>query len=92
MTVRARRCSEGRARIPPPSVSEARLIALVEVLQKSAAMFKEKGNDSPRLDAELIDGHVLALDRVTLYLQLDRPLAEPEVDRIRELVRRRASR
>src|SRR4029079_8437830 len=54
--------------------SEARVIALVEVLQKSAALFKEKGIDSPRLDAELIVGHVLALDRVTLYLQHDRPL------------------
>jgi release factor glutamine methyltransferase len=68
------------------------VIALVEVLQKSAALFKEKGIDSPRLDAELIVGHVLALDRVTLYLQHDRPLAEAEVDRIRELVRRRARR
>jgi release factor glutamine methyltransferase len=55
-------------------------------------LFKEKGIDTPRLDAELIVGHVLALDRVTLYLQHDRPLAEPEVDRIRELVRRRARR
>jgi release factor glutamine methyltransferase len=68
------------------------VIALVEVLQKSAALFKEKGIDAPRLDAELIVGHVLALDRVALYLQHDRPLAEAEVDRIRELVRRRARR
>ena len=68
------------------------MIALVEVLQKSAALFKQKGIDSPRLDAELIVGNVLELDRVALYLQHDRPLAEQEVDRIRELVRRRARR
>ena len=68
------------------------MIALVEVLQKSAALFKEKGIDSPRLDAELIVGSVLELDRVALYLQHDRPLAEQEVDRIRGLVRRRARR
>jgi release factor glutamine methyltransferase len=68
------------------------VIALVEVLQKSAALFKQKGVDSPRLDAELIVGHVLGLDRVTLYLQHDRPLGEAELDRIRELVRRRGRR
>jgi release factor glutamine methyltransferase len=68
------------------------VIALVEVLQKSAALFKQKGIDSPRLDAELIVGHVLALDRVALYLQHDRPLGDTEVDHIRELVRRRARR
>jgi release factor glutamine methyltransferase len=55
-------------------------------------LFKEKGIDSPRLDAELIVGHVLELDRVALYLQHDRPLGERELDRIRELVRRRARR
>jgi release factor glutamine methyltransferase len=92
MTVRGRRCSEGGQRIPPASVPEARVIALVEVLQKSAALFKQKGIDSPRLDAELIVGDVLGLDRVALYLQHDRPLGESEVDRIRELVRRRARR
>lgn len=44
---------------------------------------------SPRLDAELIVAHALGLDRVKLYLDLDRPLAAPELAEIRALVARR---
>ena len=44
---------------------------------------------SPRLDAELIVAQALALDRVKLYLDLDRPLAAPELAEIRALVARR---
>ena len=60
------------------------------VLQWTQGFFKEKGLESPRLDAELIIGDSLKLDRVRLYMDIDRPLSDAELAGIRERVRRRA--
>lgn len=63
---------------------------LKEVLDKTTQFFKDKNLDSPRLDAELLLGHGLNLERIQLYLKFDQPLSEEELFRCRELVRRRA--
>jgi len=68
------------------------LITLVDVLTKTEAWFRGRGITSPRLEAELILCHVMALDRVQLYLSHDRPLDDLELTRIRGLVRRRGTR
>ena len=47
--------------------------------------------DSARLDAEILVAHALELERLQLYLQFDRPLAEAELAVIRELVRKRGA-
>ena len=47
------------------------------------------GNDSPRLDAELLLGHATGLDRVRLIVDSARPLAADELSRFRELLVRR---
>jgi release factor glutamine methyltransferase len=60
--------------------------------RKAADLFKEKGIPNARLDAELILAHVLQIDRLKLYLQHDRPVTPPELERFRELVRRRLKR
>lgn len=65
---------------------------LLKLLQWTTGFFKEKGVDSPRLDAELLIAAVLELDRVGLYLNYDRPLTEAELDLVRPLVKRRAQR
>ena len=65
---------------------------LVEVLTSTTAWFKERGIPSARLDAELLLGHVLGLDRVRVYLAFDRPLKDEELERLRPLVRRRGNR
>jgi release factor glutamine methyltransferase len=65
---------------------------LVDVLTATTTWFKERGIPSPRLDAELLLGHVLGLDRVKVYLNFDRPLSDDELERIRTLVRRRGAR
>lgn len=52
--------------------------------------FARKGIDAPRLTAELLLARVLRCDRVRLYLDFDKPVAEPELAAYRELVRRRA--
>lgn len=68
------------------------MITVVDVLKKTEAFLKGKGVASPRLDAELILGHHLGLDRVQLYLQFDRPLTESELSPMREHVKRRGNR
>ena len=68
------------------------MLPLVDVLKKTTDFFKKKGIASPRLDAELIIGHVLGLDRVQLYLEFDRPLGPRELTDIRALVVRRGKR
>jgi release factor glutamine methyltransferase len=53
---------------------------------------REKGVATPRLDAELLVSHVLGTDRMGVYLQFDRPLDPGELERLRELLRRRSER
>lgn len=63
-----------------------------EVLQWATEDFSARGIESPRLDAELLVAHALDLDRVDLYLDLNRPLLEEERAAIRPLVARRRER
>jgi release factor glutamine methyltransferase len=65
---------------------------LLEVLEKTAAFFKDKAVESPRLQAELLIAHVLSLPRLSLYLQFERELSEAELDVLRPLVKRRGQR
>lgn len=53
---------------------------------------RERGIENARLEAELLLASVLGVSRLDLYLQHDRPLDGEEVDRFRELVRRRLRR
>ena len=68
------------------------MLTLLEVIAKTTEFFSAKGIESPRLNAELLVGHVLGLPRMQLYLQFERPLAEPELEKLRPLVRRRGQR
>lgn len=63
-----------------------------ELIHLSAEYLKEKGCSSPRLDAEVLLGHVLGLDRLSLYLNFDKPLTAQEVDAYRRLIGRRGQR
>lgn len=62
---------------------------LKEVLDKTTAFFKDKKFDSPRLDAELLLAHGLGIERIQLYLKFDQVLSEVELQKCRELIRRR---
>jgi len=68
------------------------MLTVLEVVRKTSDFFAAKGIESPRLNAELLVGHALGLKRMQLYLAFERPLQEPELVRIRELVRRRGRR
>ncbi len=63
-----------------------------DVLEWTASHFADKGIASARLDADILLAHALRVDRLYLYLNLDRPLLQVERDRYRELVSRRAKR
>ncbi|MGZ4440529.1 MAG: peptide chain release factor N(5)-glutamine methyltransferase [Gaiellaceae bacterium] len=67
-------------------------MTLGEVIKLSTGFLSERGVASPRLDAEFILAHALALGRLDLYLEHDRPLTEAELDRCRTLVERRGRR
>lgn len=65
---------------------------LIEILKKTENYFCDKGIENPRLNAELIIARALGMKRLELYLSFDRPLTASELDLLRPLVKRRASR
>lgn len=60
-----------------------------EMLARAREFLERKGVESPRLSAELLVARALGLERLQLYLQLDRPIAEEELARARALLVRR---
>jgi release factor glutamine methyltransferase len=62
---------------------------VARVIRWAAEDFAKRKNASPRLDAELLLGKVLAADRVRLLLEAQRPLSDAELAEYRELIRRR---
>ncbi len=62
------------------------------VLTWTQQYFKDRGIDTPRLDAELLLAFALKKNRVQLYTHFDQPLSQVERDAVRALVLRRAAR
>jgi len=62
---------------------------IAKVLRFAADDFQKRKHPSPRLDAELLLGAILGLDRVQLLVQSTRPLTADELARYRESIRRR---
>jgi release factor glutamine methyltransferase len=60
------------------------------VLRRSTDHLTTTGSETPRLDAELLLAKALGLQRIELYMHLDRPLTEDDLAAARELVGRRA--
>lgn len=65
-------------------------MTIQNILEKTTGFFREKGIDSPRLDAELLLAGALGLKRIDLYLKFDQPVSEEELVKCREFVRRRS--
>ncbi len=64
---------------------------ILRILEWTTSFLTERGSESPRLDAELLLGHVLDLERIHLYTQFDRPLIPEELAEYRALIKRRAA-
>ena len=61
------------------------------MLERSRAFLAQKGVPGARLDAELLVADAFGLDRLGLFLALDRPAIADEIDRAREALVRRAA-
>ena len=58
----------------------------------STKWLKERGLESPRLDADLLMAHFLRCDRMAVYLNWNKPLEELEIAAFRDLVADRGKR
>ncbi|MBI4806456.1 MAG: peptide chain release factor N(5)-glutamine methyltransferase [Desulfovibrio sp.] len=62
-----------------------------DILLKTETYLRDKQVDSPRLSAQVLLATGLGLDRVGLFLNMDRPLRPTELDLLRPLVARRGA-
>ena len=69
-----------------------KLWTIGRLLQWSEGFFRDKGIETPRLDAEVLLSHVLEKPRIYLYVHYDQPLDPNELAAYRGFVRRRAAR
>ncbi len=60
-----------------------------EILGKSVQYLKDKGFETPRLDAELLLSSATGLPRIDLYARFEKPLEEAEVITMRSMLQRR---
>ncbi len=63
--------------------------SIAKVLRFATEDFQSRGIEAARLEAELLLGSVLGLDRVRLIIDAARPLEAPELAQYRELIKRR---
>ena len=63
-----------------------------EMLSMARAFLDRKAIEEARLESELLVAEALGLDRLGLFLQLDRPVSGSEVDTARDYLVRRGRR
>lgn len=63
-----------------------------EMVALARAFLARKGVESARLEGELLVAHALAITRLKLFMELDRPITNEEIDRARDLLVRRGKR
>lgn len=60
-----------------------------EMLARGRSFLEQKGDQDARLHSELLTAFALGLDRLHLFLELDRPVDSGEIERARDLLVRR---
>lgn len=65
---------------------------ILDLVNWTTAYFKSHHIDSPRLTVELLLAELLDIDRIELYMRFDQPLAEAELSRFKQLIKRRLRR
>jgi release factor glutamine methyltransferase len=74
---------------PAQASPERKTWRVLDLLRWTTEHFASKGIETARLDAELLLGFALGVDRLRLYLEFEKPVTEEERARFRALVRRR---
>lgn len=64
-------------------------LTVADIVRRSTDWLGARGSDTPRLDAEVLIGHALGLERIQLYTEAERPLTEDELAACRALIARR---
>ncbi len=62
------------------------------ILKWTEQFFAQKGIESPRLDAEVLLGHLLKKERIYLYVHFDEPLEKDELAAFHKMIKQRVSR
>lgn len=73
-------------------MTQRSVFTIREAVARGTDFLKARGIETARLDAELLVGAAVNLDRLGLYLDMDRPLTDAERAAARELLRRRGTR
>jgi release factor glutamine methyltransferase len=66
-------------------------VRILEVINKTTSFFEKRGIESPRLTIELLLAHLLKKKRLDLYMEFERDLDDPTLEKLREMVKRRAA-
>jgi release factor glutamine methyltransferase len=66
-------------------------VRILDVISKTTPYFEKHGIESARLTIELLLAHLLKKKRLDLYLEFERELDEPTLEKLREMVKRRAA-
>ncbi|MFB0528128.1 MAG: peptide chain release factor N(5)-glutamine methyltransferase [bacterium] len=69
-----------------------RQYTVLEILDKVTRYLKRKGIPEPRIDAEVLLAHVLKIERLEIYLNLDCQVTEKELSAYKKLIERRIRR
>lgn len=65
---------------------------VLELLEWTTGYFEKHNIPNPRLDAEVLLGHLLEKSRLQLYLHFDMPVFQNDLDMFRELIKKRIAR
>ncbi|MEN9557155.1 MAG: Release factor glutamine methyltransferase, partial [Planctomycetota bacterium] len=76
----------------PTPASETDRWTVQRILEWTAGFLKQKGVESPRLEAELLLAFARKCPRIRLYTDFTEPLSDEQRAVMRELVQRRAKR
>ncbi len=65
---------------------------VLELLEWTTGYFEKHNIPNPRLDAEVLLGHLLKKSRLQLYLHFDMPVFQHDLSVFRELIKKRIVR
>ncbi len=65
---------------------------ILKLIEWTTSYFQSHGIDSPRTTAEVLLAHTLNTERITLYVQYDKPLSAAELSAFKTLIKRRVTR